>query len=152
MSFWLFTILVFVMDVGTAIPIAIKTNTLKSVYIKKPSIILGDMIIIPLIGGYILNYFLASGRQITEIFSTPFMLFISFIAILLALISGLRFKTTNPWYWPHTLFYMFFAFWLLLFLIGKFDLSSVAWWLVLLGIGTHLYLGKKYPKVFPKIK
>lgn len=150
--FLLFTILVFILDVGTGSLVAIRTKSLKSVYLKKPSILLGDFVIIPLVGGYILNYFYATGQALNGLFSFAFLIIAGFVAVILAAISALRFKTLSIWYLPHSLFYAFMAFWLFLFLIGRFDLTSISWWLVSAGIGTHLYLGKKYPKVFPKIK
>lgn len=147
----LFALLIFLLDVGTGILVPLKTNSLKSIYIKKPSVFVGDFLIIPSIGGYILNLFYQRRSEFSDFFSPLLLVVIGTVSVMLALISALRFKTTSVWYWPHSVFYAFMAFWILLFLIGRLDLTALSWWLVIAGIGAHFYLGKKYPKVFPKI-
>ena len=150
--FLLATIFIFLFDVGTSLPVVIKTKALKFVYLKKPSILLGDFLIIPLVGGYIIDYFYSRRGALNELFSPIFLIGIGIASVALAVFSSVRFKTLSPWYYPHGIFYVFMAFLVLLFLIGKFDLTSLDWWLVFIGIWTHLLLGHFYSKKFPEIK
>lgn len=145
-------IFVFILDIGTSLPVAIKTKALSSVYLKKPSILIGDFLIIPLIGGYIISYFYSTGKTLNELFSVKVLISAGVIAVALAMFSAIRFKTLSPWYYAHGLFYVFMAFLVLLFLIRNFDLTSWEWWFVFVGIWTHLLLGHFYSKKLPAIK
>lgn len=145
-------LIIFIWGAGSLYLVAVKTDSVKSVFLKRPSIIIGDFFIIPLVGGYIINYFYSTGKALNEVFSPMFLVVIGLVAIALAIISAVRFKTLGALYYPHGLFYAFISFLILLFLIGRFDLKSYAWWFVLVGISTHLLLGYLYPKKFPEIK
>lgn len=127
--------LIFFWGAGSLFLVALKTKAVRSVFLKKPSILRG------IIG----SSYQEKGLEIN--FAT---LSTSVISFTLAVISALRNKLTHPLWIPYLLFYGFMAFIILSFLITlKFNLS---WLLVLIGIIIHQALGILFPKKFPEIK
>ena len=138
----------FVWGSGSLLLVAIKTNSVKSVFLKKPSIIIGDFFILPIISVFIVGTF---DGQLTGIISGQITFWAALFSFIATAISAFRNQLISLWWLPHLLFYWFFGFLFLSFLARKFDLDSVVWWLVLSGILTHQLLGVIFPKKFPKI-
>ena len=140
----IFAALVFFWGVGSLLLIAIKTKSIKTMLLKKPSIIIGDFFILPLIGGLIGTSYQEKGLEAN--FFTWLALIVSFT---LTVISALRNKLTHPLWIPHLVFYWFMAFIILNYLSSfKFNVS---WWLVLAGAIFHQSSGIMFPKKFPQI-
>lgn len=146
---FLVAVIIFVWGVGSLLLVAFKTDSFKSVFLKTPSIIVGDVFILPLIGALIGSAWHDSNPNFLSGHVTYILLF---LALLLAALSAIRNQLLNPWWLPHIFFYWFLAFVVLLFLATAFDARSMLWWLVLVGILIHQLLGIVYPKKFPKIK
>lgn len=146
---FLFVAITFFWGAGSLLMIAVKTTSIKTVFLKKPSIIIGDFFILPTIAGIIGNYYEQKGFE--GLFSNALTWLILVIGFILAITSAIRFGLLHPLWSPHILFYWFMATLILLFL-STLELTSVAWWLVLIGIITHQALGILFPKKFPEIK
>lgn len=142
------TALTFLWGVGSLFLVAVKTNSIKTVLLKKPSIIIGDFFILPTIAGIIGNYYEHKGFE--SLFSNVLTWPILIISLALAVISFVRFRLLHPLWIPHFLFYWFMAFLIVLF-ISTLELTTLSWWLVLIGAITHGLLGILFPKKFPEI-
>ena len=138
--------LTLVWGVGSLFLVAVKTSTVKSIFLKKPSIIIGDFLILPTIAGTIAN----STKNLDDLFSHTFVWFILSASFLLTMISAFRNKLTHPLWIPHLAFYWFMTFIILAFLL-RLNLN-LSWWLVLIGAIIHQSLGILFPKKFPEVK
>ena len=141
--------MVFVWGVGSLFLVAIKTNTVKSVFLKSPSILIGDFFILPFIGGLIINSL--EKEKLVFSFSNPLSLLSLFLAVALTLISAWRNQLVNILWIPHLVFYFTMAFLILSFLLINFGKDYITWWIVLSGVAIHQTLGVIYKKNFPKI-
>src|SRR3989344_9220885 len=126
--------LTLVWGVGSLFLVAVKTSTIKTIFLKKPSIIIGDFLILPTIAGTIAN----STKNLDDLFSHTFVWFILSASFLLTMISAFRNKLTHPLWIPHLVFYWFMAF-IILAHLSKLDFN-LSWWLVLIGAVFHQYL------------
>ena len=140
-------ILTFIWGVSSLFLVAIRTNSVKTILLKKPSIIIGDFFILPTIAGIIATHY--QQVSIGNLFLDVSVWLILIISLLLAIFSAMRFGLLHPLWIPHLLFYWFMAFIILIFL-STFEISP-SWWLVLTGIIIHQLLGILFPKKFPKI-
>ncbi len=143
---FLFVAVAFLWGVLSLLIVAIKTNSVKTIFLKKPSIIIGDFFILPSIAGIIVS----STRNLDGFFSGLSTWVILLTSLFLTLISTFRNKLTHPLWIPHLAFYWFMTFIILDFLL-KLDLN-LSWWLVLTGAIFHQSLGILVPKQFPKVK
>lgn len=155
----LVAIIVWFWGFGSLVLVGIKTNSIKSVVLKSPSIMIGDFFLLP-----ITAYFIALGYQrVNEpVWLTTLTLWSVItlaVAFALALLSRSRFGLTTVWWLPHITFYWFMAYIVLTFLTkgfwqlnkgASFDLF-VIWLFVFLSMLTHQLLGIKWQKKFPKI-
>src|SRR3990167_7454787 len=123
--------IVFLWGAGSLFLVAVKTSTVKSIFLKKPSIIIGDFLILPTIAGTIAN----STKNLDGFFSSLSMWAILFTSFLLTMISAFRNKLTHPLWIPHLAFYWFMLFIILAFLL-RLNLN-LSWWLVLIGAIIH---------------
>ena len=149
MIFLTAALLTFLWGVGSLFLVAIRTNSVKTILLKKPSIIIGDFFILPAIAGIIANYYQQTG--IDNLFTSFHGWLILGISIILTIISAAKSQLLHPLWIPHLLFYAFMAFIILSFL-SNFQLTTFSWWLVFVGIITHQLLGILFPKKFPKIE
>ena len=140
----------FLWGTGSLFLVAVKTGSLKTVFFKKPSIILGDFLILPIIGGLIVNILVKRETALFDLSSVVFYLSIV-VGLLLAVFSAIRNQQLSYLWLPHILFYWLMAFFILYFLIVSFDLTLIAWWIVLIGVFVHQSLGIIYPKKFPRV-
>lgn len=145
---FLFIFLTFFWGTGSLFLVAVKTKSVKTVFLKKPSIIMGDFFILPVVAGIIGNYYWQTG--INNLFAGFQGWLILTISILLTIISAIRFQLLHPLWLPHLLFYTFMAFTIISFL-SKFELTTLSWWFVLTGAVVHQFLGILFPKKFPDI-
>lgn len=143
---FLFIFLTFFWGVGSLFLVAVKTNSVKTVFLKTPSILIGDFFILPAIAGIIGN----SAENLDNIFTSISTLLILLISFCLTIISTLRNRLIHTSWIPHLMFYWFMTFIILLFL-SKFALN-LSWWLVLIGAIVHQSLGILFHKKFPHIK
>lgn len=60
---FLFVAITFFWGAGSLLMIAVKTDSIKTVFLKKPSIIIGDFFILPTIAGIIGNYYEQKGLE-----------------------------------------------------------------------------------------
>ena len=146
---FLIILLTFFWGLGSLYLVAIRTKSLKSVFLKKPSILIGDFFIVPTVAGIIGNYYLDKG--IDNLYSDTLAWLILIISLILTLISVVRFKLLHPLWLPHIVFYWFMTFIILLFL-SNLELNTLSWWLVLIGTITHQSLGILFPKKFPEVR
>ena len=142
-------VLTFFWGVGSLFLVAIKTNSVKTILLRKPSILIGDFFILPIVAGIIANYY--QQNNISYLFAGFQSWLVLTIAIILTIISAAKSQLLHPLWIPHLLFYAFMAFIILSFL-SNFQLTTFSWWLVFVGIITHQLLGMLFPKKFPKIK
>ena len=144
-------LIVFVWGAGSLLLVAIRTNSVKSVFFKKPSIIIGDFFILPVVGGLIVYDIQLMEKGFWEVltsFSTYLLLIVSLI---LTGISAYRNQLLSVWWVPHLFFYYFMVFTVLYFLTVAYNLKSVIWWSVFAGIIFHQVLGIVYYKKFPRL-
>src|SRR3990172_4644588 len=141
-------VLTFFWGVGSLFLVAIKTNSVKTILLRKPSILIGDFFILPIVAGIIANYY--QQNNISYLFAGFQSWLVLTIAIILTIISAAKSQLLHPLWIPHLLFYAFMAFIILSFL-SNFQLTTFSWWLVFVGIITHQLLGILFPKKFPKI-
>jgi len=143
---FLFVAVTFLWGVSSLLVVAIQTRSVKTIFLKKPSILIGDFFILPTISGIIGN----STKNIEDLFVNSSTWLILLLSLTLTFISAFRNRLTHPLWMPHLLFYWFMAFIILAFLLRfEFNLS---WWLALIGIILHQSLGILFPKKFPSIK
>jgi len=142
-------VLTFFWGVGSLFLVAIKTNSVKTILLRKPSILIGDFFILPIVAGIIANYY--QQNNISYLFAGFQSWLVLTIAIILTIISAAKSQLLHPLWIPHLLFYAFMAFIILSFL-SNFQLTTFSWWLVFVGIITHQLLGILFPKKFPKIE
>ena len=142
-------VLTFFWGVGSLFLVAIKTNSVKTILLRKPSILIGDFFILPIVAGIIANYY--QQNNISYLFAGFQSWLVLTIAIILTIISAAKSELLHPLWIPHLLFYAFMAFIILSFL-SNFQLTTFSWWLVFVGIITHQLLGILFPKKFPKIE
>ena len=138
--------IVFLWGAGSLFLVAVKTSTVKSIFLKKPSIIIGESLILPTIAGIIAN----STKNINDIFSQTFVWPILGASFLLTMVSASRNKQLHQLWIPHLAFYWFMLF-IVLVHLSKFDFD-LSWWLVLIGALLHQSLGILFPKKFPEVK
>lgn len=143
-------IIVIVWGIGSLFFVAVKTKSVRTVFLKKPSIFAGDFLILPIISGLIVNSFGKRGIAIVDLSSAMFYLSIM-VGLVLAAFSAIRNQQINFLWLPHVLFYWFMASLVFYFLVVSFDLKSAVWWLVLIGILIHQTLGVIYLKKFPEL-
>ena len=141
-------VLTFFWGVSSLFLVAIRTNSVKTILLKKPSITIGDFFILPTIAGIIATHY--QQVSIGNLFLDVSVWLILIISLLLVVISAVRFKLLHPLWLPHIVFYWFMTFIILLFL-SNLKLNTLSWWLVLIGTITHQSLGVLFPKKFPKI-
>ena len=144
-------VIIFVWGVGSLYLVALRTKAVRSVFLSKPSIVLGDFLILPFLGGLIAYAYESSGQIPQELFLPGLAVAVGLIGLVLMVISAVRNKLVNFWWSPHLLFYWFMSFWVLYYLVKDFNLRSLLWWVVVSGISIHQLLGIIFPKKFPKI-
>lgn len=90
-------ILILIWGAGSLYLVAVKTNSIKSVFLKKPSIIVSDFLILPIIGGLIIHSFQSSGKNLSDLLApaTTFVLLVA--SLTLAAISAIRNKLLSWW-------------------------------------------------------
>lgn len=143
---FLFTALTFFWGALSLLLVTIKTSSVKTIFLKKPSIIIGDFFILPAIAGIIAS----SAKNFEGFFFSLSTLVLLFTSLFLTLISTFRNKLTHPIWIPHLAFYWFMTF-IILTRLSRFDLD-LSWWLVLIGAVFHQSLGILFPKKFPEVK
>ena len=134
--------LTFLWGVGSLFLVAVKTNSLKSVFLKNPSIVTGDFFVLPAVAGIIGN----SINSFADLFAGFSVLLILLVSLLLMIVSALRNKLVHTLWIPHLLFYWFMAF-IILSYLSKFQFDTL-WWFVLIGAIFHQSLGILFPKKF----
>jgi len=145
---------------GSLVLYGFKTKSVKSVVLKSPGMMIGDFFIIPGITFLVTYFYQTVKNPLPATASSWWPLATALIALLMAIVSGIRFKLVNRWILPHGLFYWFMVYILLTFFSkGLYQLVFgegtkalwFVWGLVLVGILTHLALGVIKPKKFPSL-
>ena len=145
-------LIAFIWGVGSLYLVAVKTNSVKSVFLRKPSIIIGDFFLIP-VGVYLVfDDLLKIGSNWKDLFFSLSGFVAVLISVILTVISVARNHMTRIWWLPHILFYASMWFLAIFFLMSRFNLSWLLWWAVLLIVILHQSLGVSYPKKFPEIR
>lgn len=145
---------------GSLVLYGYKTRSIKSVVFKSPGIMIGDFFIIPGIS-FLITYFYQTAES--PLLATTFpcwTITTALVALLMAIVSAVRFDHVNRWFSPHSLFYWFVAYILLTSLSkGFYQLVFgegaptlwLAWSLILIGTLTHVALGVIWRKEFPSL-
>lgn len=157
----LVTLIIWFWGFGSLVFYGIKTKAVRSVVLRTPGIIIGDFFIIPTLG-FLVTYFYQTIENPLAATSSPYWSIATcLIAIILAVISAIRFKLINRWFSPHIVFYWFMTYILLTFLTKGFyqlisgDITStlrIIWFLVLIGTLTHIIMGVIWSKKFPPLE
>lgn len=132
--------------------VAVKTNSVKSIFLKKPSIVIGDFLILPTIVGLIAYYYQNREYSLADIFSPAWVVVAVIIGFLQVSFSAIKSHLFNTWWLSRLLSQWVVAAIIVYFLITNFKLASAFWWIVLIGVIAHKVLGIVYPKEFPEIR
>lgn len=144
-------------NIISLLPVALKTNSLKSILFKNPAFLLGDFFILPFIAGIIACFYqniinpplLTTYKEWSAVTLT--------LSLIITLMAGYKYKLLKPVWILHGMFYLLFVYmvvtfiskgaYYLLFIKDSIWVLSVLLTVVLL-ISLHQYLGHLYPKKF----
>ena len=148
-------LIVLIFGAGSLVLYGIYVGELQS--LLKPSFLIGDFILLPLIG-IAINYFYQNvGTPAKFVNNHWLLLFTALIALLLVIISAIRFSLYKPVFLPHIIFVLFINYIVLTFLLkGIFQLWSkggdttlwIIYIFVLIASVSVKILGVVYPKTF----
>jgi len=151
----LLAVFVFLWGNGSLLIVAAKTKSIREVFFRSPSILLGDFFILPGIIFVVAWHY--QNVLISDPFSSAVYFFFLLFGFTLAGISAVRFKQVNRWYAAHIIFYWIIAYIVTAFIFkfgymyvtGAISLQSALIPLVVLpAILIHVLLGVLYPKRF----
>lgn len=160
LSPFIVTLITWVWGFGSLLLYGYKTRSIKSVVFKSPGIMIGDFFIVPGISFLITYFYQTVENPLPATASYWWPLAVGLIALVMAIVSAVRFNHVNLWFLPHSLFYWFVAHILLTFLSkGFYQLvfgrEDPTLWLVLslvlVGTLTHVSLGVIWRKEFPPL-
>lgn len=155
----LVAVIVWLLGFGSLVLVAIKTKSLKESIVKNPGVMIGDFFLLPSVG-FLIAYTYQSVQASTDLLSSPYWNLILIIALILVLISAIRFNHKSLWWLPHNFFYFLMSYVVLTFLLKGFfyliaegDSSRlVTYAAVLVLVALHQLLGLLFLKRFPSVK
>lgn len=151
-------LLVWVWGWGSLLLVATRTHSI-STLLKHPGFIIGDFFMLP-ISAALMNVFYNSVRNpVPMATSSWWTIGMGLLSLILAIISAYRSGNYTIWWWPHSVFYWFMSYMILVF-IGKGAVQLVLgqadrdlwflWVAALIPITVHLILPLIFgPKILP---
>lgn len=146
---------------GSLVLVAIRTKSIRNALIKNPAFMVGDVFLLPAAGGLITFFYQQIVHPIPVTTNPTWTTVTLIVSLFITLFFGVKFKFLNKrimWWLPHGILHWFFMYLFLTFVTkGLFQLLYgqgsivlwVLWWLVILMVAIHQFLGQLWPKRIP---
>ncbi len=152
MNLFFVTLLTWFWGFGSLFVYAVRTDSVTTVLLRHPGIMIGDFFLIPF-SMFLITYFYQHVDNPVDLVVSNRWNYMILPAIFLTLVSAVRYDLLNIWFFPHSLFYCFMVYVLLNFFPkGLLQLvkgaSEKYLWLIWFGIVLVLFVHELIPNIF----